>query len=707
MLSHKINNIILFILLISCYNNLFGAEPTTQITGINFSNITCTSGLIKWTNGNGDRRLLVMKEASACDAGPTDGNLYSSSSFFGNGQDLGGGNYIVYLGAVSLINITGLENNTTYHFAAYEYFDNASTPDFLLSNPAIGSFTTLGVNLNFNIKTYDSCWYKNNYDFINTSTSNFPSTNYKWHFDDGTTSAANSPSKSYNNGGSFNTYLTVFPNYGCKDTFFKNILVIPKPTINIAVNDSTQCLTGNQFNIRNLTIFPPINSLGLVRVWNFGDGTFDNIFQPKKTYTAYNSYIIENYIEMTYNNVLTGCKDTGYIPIEVYPDPSGDIVLSDTINCIGKNTITFDNRTPNTTSYNWEFGDGNTAIGQIVTHSYATPGNYNVIHTASSNYGCSSKDTIKVIASNRRNSNFSGITSPTCQAFTPITINTSDNGGLFSGRGVSNNNYTPDVVGQDTIVYTISDIYCPDTSSLIVDVLSAPIPDLGSDQNLCNQNSYQLSESIAGTYTWSDGSGNNTLDVSKSGYYWIDVDNGQCVGRDSIYVYFGIPPTLPTLQDTFLCKNSALKFKFSNFDTKYLWNDGDKDSQKVITSGGMYSVTATNPCGSSNATFNVNKIDEDCNVLMPNAFSPNGDGRNDVYKPYLLSEDIIVTSFIIFNNDGELIFKGSGDKITWDGKYNGELVQTNQNYFYLLYYFLPIENNNQKGELKGSIFVIQ
>ncbi len=689
------------------FTGVWGQEPTVQISNLAASNITCNSALIRWTNGNGDRRIIIIKESAAVNQNPSDGTTYNSNSLFGNGQELGTGNFVVFIGPVSLVNVQGLKPNTTYHIKAYEYFDNGGTPDYLPTSPPVNSFTTLGISMAFSKTTQDSCWYNNGYNFINNSVSTFPSTNYKWDFGDGNTTTTANPSHVYTKGGVYKISLTVFPDYGCKDTAFSISLVIPEPTIDIGVNDSTQCLTGNQFDFTNNTIYPNINKLGLQRTWSFGDGTTDVTAKPKKKYTYADTFDIYNYIEMVYNNRPSGCYDTGTFKVIVFPNPAGSVTVSDTIHCIGKNTLIFDNPATNVISYHWDFGDGNTNSNKTASHQYSATGDYVVIHTAESSFGCISKDTVNVYSRNRKISSFVGLSGPICNSQVPIPLIASDLTGTFIGKGVSGLSYIPNNIGRDTVFYIVPDAFCPDTTSVIVDVLLSPSPNLGSDQNLCNQPNISISESIPGTYLWSDGSSNNNILITKTGTYWLEVNDGICAGRDSVYIYFGQPPVLPAISDTFICKNSFIAFRFSNFDTKYLWNDGSTDSFKLITSGGLYSVTATNPCGTTNATFNVNQLEDDCNVLVPNAFSPNGDGINDLFTPVLLSDSIIIEQMIVFNTYGEILFKGDKNKFSWDGKYQEELVQGNQNYYYLIYYTLPIPGNNQKGKLSGSVYIIE
>ncbi|MBK9635515.1 MAG: hypothetical protein IPO64_13775 [Bacteroidetes bacterium] len=58
---------------------------------------------------------------------------------------------------------------------------------------------------------------------------------------------------------------------------------------------------------------------------------------------------------------------------------------------------------------------------------------------------------------------------------------------------------------------------------------------LGNDTSLCAGQTLTLTQNIAGvSYTWSDGTTNNSITVNTSGTYWLEIDNGSCTGRDSI-----------------------------------------------------------------------------------------------------------------------------------------------------------------------------
>jgi hypothetical protein len=103
--------------------------PTTQASVFNSSSITDNSMGISFTRGDGDGGVLVVAKAgSAVDTDPTSATSYTADASFGNGQEIGTGNFVVYDGiangasvASGNISISNLMPSTTYHFAVYEY----------------------------------------------------------------------------------------------------------------------------------------------------------------------------------------------------------------------------------------------------------------------------------------------------------------------------------------------------------------------------------------------------------------------------------------------------------------------------------------------------------------------------------------------------------------------------------------------------------
>ncbi len=115
--------------------------PDTQASGFTVTAQTDNSMDISWTRGNGDRILVVARDGSAVDTDPDSGTAYTADAQFGNGDEIGTGNFVVYDGTGTSVQITGLQPGHTYYFALYEY----ATADNCYLTPAhTGSGTTDG-----------------------------------------------------------------------------------------------------------------------------------------------------------------------------------------------------------------------------------------------------------------------------------------------------------------------------------------------------------------------------------------------------------------------------------------------------------------------------------------------------------------------------------------------------------------------------------
>ncbi|MBN2777031.1 MAG: T9SS type A sorting domain-containing protein [Bacteroidales bacterium] len=94
--------------------------PTTQAS--NFGATPALNSInVSWTRGNGNQVIVLAKQGSAVDANPVDGTTYTANAAFGSGTQIGAGNYVVYIGPATGVNVTALTASTTYHFAIYEY----------------------------------------------------------------------------------------------------------------------------------------------------------------------------------------------------------------------------------------------------------------------------------------------------------------------------------------------------------------------------------------------------------------------------------------------------------------------------------------------------------------------------------------------------------------------------------------------------------
>lgn len=127
----------------------------------------------------------------------------------------------------------------------------------------------------------------------------------------------------------------------------------------------------------------------------------------------------------------------------------------------------------------------------------------------------------------------------------------------------------------------------------------------------------------------------------------------------------------------------------SNLDAKkYNWN-WQNDSTKAITflmdkELDIWLKTIDSNNCISNATFKISPKEKERFFALPTAFSPNGDFRNDVFKPEF-QKTIEIISMTVFNRIGEMVYYGLGDQVGWDGRYKGEL-QNNGSYLCTVIY---------------------
>jgi hypothetical protein len=118
----------------------FYTEPL-QASNVTISSISDTSMQINWTNisSNSPMATVLMKADTSVDSAPVDGNPYVADSAFGSGEQLGAGNYVVFSGAGSQVDVTGLSPWTTYHVAVYAYAGSGAMTNYQQDSPAVSS----------------------------------------------------------------------------------------------------------------------------------------------------------------------------------------------------------------------------------------------------------------------------------------------------------------------------------------------------------------------------------------------------------------------------------------------------------------------------------------------------------------------------------------------------------------------------------------
>lgn len=155
-------------------------EPTTQ-SAISFGTVTGNSIMVNFIGGNGSKRILVARSGSAVSWSPSDGEAVTGvNSDFSLASDKGSGNKVVYDGTENSVNVTGLAQSTTYHFAVYEYnvgtnnSQNYNTTSPGTGSQLIGSVATINItpaSLSFGNVLIDSTSIEKTYTLSATTLS--------------------------------------------------------------------------------------------------------------------------------------------------------------------------------------------------------------------------------------------------------------------------------------------------------------------------------------------------------------------------------------------------------------------------------------------------------------------------------------------------------------------------------------------------------
>lgn len=223
------------------------------------------------------------------------------------------------------------------------------------------------------------------------------------------------------------------------------------------------------------------------------------------------------------------------------------------------------------------------------------------------------------------------------------------------------------------------------------------------DASLCTQKAVTLNAQTnnASSYLWNDGSTADSLLVNRSGSYWVEVAVGNCKKRDTATV-IDAAFIVNLGADRQICEGQSITLQNPIQGASYRWQDGSSSSSLLVSGAGIYSLqVAKDGCiGADTVLISV----RNCNCFnIANAFTPNGDGRNDVFKP-ILNCPSTNYSFIIVNRYGEIIFSTTNTTSAWDGRINNSEQEVGVYYYLIKVKFF----NNDKEELyKGDVSLIR
>lgn len=291
--------------------------------------------------------------------------------------------------------------------------------------------------------------------------------------------------------------------------------------------------------------------------------------------------------------------------------------------------------------------------------------------------GCFAFDTIRIKV----------FLSPPINLGSDKNLCTGDSAVLNAGSGFSSYYWNTGGTGQTLTVKTAGryDVKAQHANSCfsydtlnIVTIFPLPVVTLNKDKGLCKGDSKILDAGVFASYQWNTGATTKTISVTGIGQYHVTVtDINGCRKADTteIVTLYDLPAAfLP--EDTAICSYESVLLTSRQQYSKYAWNTGSTNASINVSKPGLYTLTVTdsNQCVGMDSV-RVNPKDCIKGFYMPTAFTPNGDQLNDKLKPLLYGK-VKSYKFVIYNRWGEIVFETTDITKGWDGKFNGQEINT-------------------------------
>jgi len=264
------------------------------------------------------------------------------------------------------------------------------------------------------------------------------------------------------------------------------------------------------------------------------------------------------------------------------------------------------------------------------------------------------------------------------------------------------------VPGNYLVTLVSSNQFVRDTMSKWMYVKPFENLDLGKDRPLCDGDSLVLSLDINNVaFTWSNGSSDSFITINKPGVYAVKIERDGCSAVDSIEIFRGSNLNLDLGLDTLICDGSAFSLDASvTGGISYLWSNADQNARISVNESGTYVVEVVGGCETIRDSIHVQV--EGCDgikVCLPNAFSPNSDNLNEIFKPIITSNvccQINSYRFRIYNLWGELLFETDDISDGWNGKRLDTIVQQD-----IYIWMIEFKDVHMSKQYKGEVHVFR
>ena len=287
---------------------------------------------------------------------------------------------------------------------------------------------------------------------------------------------------------------------------------------------------------------------------------------------------------------------------------------------------------------------------------------------------------------------------------TPLSSIVVAMGGVWSGTGINGGNFNPLTSGPGDFLLTYSTFssptasLCPDVSTISVHVNPQPLANIvTSTLSICLRHSIDFSnDNLIGTAIWNFGDNSPfvngfyvTHTYTAPGTYFATLDYSDDIGCRVIkntpaITIWPLPKADFYATPLYTLSIADPAVQFINTSTvlntnTYLWNianfaaDDKTNTAFTFTAAGFYyiTLTATNQFGCVDTITRLIEVNNEFGFWVPNAFTPNGDGKNDEFRPiaspYGLEMDMATYELDIFDRWGEKIFSTQNFYTGWNG----------------------------------------
>lgn len=559
---------------------------------------------------------------------------------------------------------------------------------------------------------------------------------YVWDLGNGQTSVAQSPSAIYNEG-VYTVKLVITDTIGCKDSLIRTDYIdVKKPIAAFDVLDTISVcgLLETKFFAkgRNFESF----------YWDFGDSTQSTLATPKHFYDTYGSYTAKLFVKG-----YGGCVDSASHQINVY-DPNTGTSISYIIPPFACNQlpVDFNITIPPGTDFKFFYGDGIVDSSRQIAlqHTYSYPNTYQPSVFLTDPTGCQAsvsgaqniniRGAVPVFNIDQRTFCDSGtiyLTDFTITNDKPLKPYAWDfgDGTTLSAITPPPHNFTQPGLYPVSLTVTTNN-NCVSTFTDTVYVLRTPHPVIHMDAVTCvarqlNFNGVLVQADTAIQWNWNFGDGrtsteqNNQVSYEKPGNYLVTLtaaNSFNCKATDSLPLTVAPLPVITAQAITIpVGGQTPIPVSYTSGIKTYNWTPPDGLScincavpvaNPVQTTTYTINVADSNTCtNSADITVTVACTAE--NYFVPNTFSPNGDGMNDVFYPRGRGATRI-QSMRIFNRWGTLVFDKRGftandPSAGWNGNY-GTAAAPSDVYVYVVEF---VCDNSQIVTLKGNVTLIR